>query len=96
MIANYKHQAYHSNWEEFELLFQKVHHSFYDHLSERFLDLTPNERKLCVFLKLNMNNKQIAQVTFQSEEALKKVRLRLRKKLELDRDTNLVAFVQSL
>ena len=96
LIVNYKHQAYHSNWEEFELLFQKVHHSFYDHLNERFPDLTPNERKLCVFLKLNMNNKQIAQVTFQSEEALKKARLRLRKKLELDRDTNLVAFVQGL
>lgn len=96
LIADYKHKAYHSNWEEFELLFQKVHRSFHDKLMERFPDLTPNERKLCAFLKLNMGNKQIAQLTFQSEEALKKARMRLRRKLNLDRDTNLTTFIQAL
>jgi PAS domain S-box-containing protein len=96
LIADYKLQAYNSNWDEFELLFEKVHHSFHDKLNEQFPELTPNERKLCVFLKLNMSNKQIAQITFQSEEALKKARLRLRKKLNIDRDTNLVAFIQNI
>lgn len=96
LIANYKFQAYNSNWDEFELLFQKVHHSFLGKLNEQFPELTLNERKLCIFLKLNMNNKQIAQITFQSEEALKKARLRLRKKLDIDRDTNLIAFIQGL
>ena len=96
LIADYKLQAYNSNWDEFELLFEKVHHSFHEKLNEQFPELTPNERKLCVFLKLNMSNKQIAQITFQSEEALKKARLRLRKKLNIDRDTNLVAFIQNI
>ena len=96
LIADYKLQSYNSNWNEFELLFEKVHHSFHDKLNEQFPELTPNERKLCVFLKLNMSNKQIAQITFQSEEALKKARLRLRKKLNIDRDTNLVAFIQNI
>jgi PAS domain S-box-containing protein len=96
LIANYKLQVYNSNWDEFELLFQKVHHSFHNKLNEQFPELTPNERKLCIFLKMNMNSKQIAQITFQSEEALKKARLRLRKKLDIDRDTNLVSFIQGL
>ena len=96
LIADYKLQSYNSNWNEFELLFEKVHHSFHDKLNEQFPELTPNERKLCVFLKLNMSNKQIAQITFQSDEALKKARLRLRKKLNIDRDTNLVAFIQNI
>lgn len=96
LISIYKIQSYSSNWDEFELLFQKVHHSFHEKLNEQFPELTPNERKLCVFLKLNMNSKQIALITYQSEEALKKARLRLRKKLEIDRDTNLVSFIQSL
>lgn len=96
LIFDYKSQAYKSNWEEFEILFQKIHASFYEKLNNRFPMLTQNERKLCVFLKLNMNNKQIAQITFQSEEALKKARLRLRKKLDLERDTNLVSFIQSI
>lgn len=96
LISDYKLQAYTTNWDEFELLFQKVHHSFYSTLSEQFPELTHNERKLCVFLKLNMNSKQISQITFQSEEALKKARLRLRKKLNIDRDTNLTGFIQNL
>lgn len=96
LITDYKFQAKDSSWEEFEILFQKVEASFYEKLNENFPNLTMNERKLCVFLKLNMNNKQIAQITFQSEEALKKARLRLRKKLELNREDNLALFIQSL
>lgn len=96
LVFDYKSQAYNSNWEEFEILFQKVHASFYTSLNEHFPMLTQNERKLCVFLKLNMSNKQIAQITFQTEEALKKARQRLRKKLEIERDTNLGSFIQNI
>lgn len=96
LIFDYKSQAYNSNWEEFEVLFEKVHASFYKNLNDHFPFLTQNERKLCVFLKLNMTNKQIAQITFQSEDALKKARQRLRKKLDIERDTNLVSFIQNI
>jgi DNA-binding CsgD family transcriptional regulator len=82
--------------DEFEILFEKVHSSFYENLSARYPDLTANERKMCAFLKLNMSNKDIAQITFQSDEALKKARLRLRQKLDIDRETNLAAFMQSM
>lgn len=95
LISYYKNKSVYSNWEEFETLFLKVNSGFYDKLNEHFPTLTLNERKLCVFLKLNMTNKDIAQITFQSEEALKKARMRLRKKLELDRDENLASFILS-
>lgn len=96
LIADYKFKSNNSNWDEFEILFEKVNSSFYRKLNERYPTLTPNERKLCIFLKLNMSNHHISQITFQSEEALKKARLRLRKKLEIDRETNLTAFIQNL
>lgn len=96
LIFDYKAQAHNSNWEEFEILFQKVHPSFNENLNAHFPNLTQNERKLCIFLKLNMTNKQISQITFQSEEALKKARQRLRRKLNIDRDTSLVTFIQSI
>ncbi len=96
LLNFYKNKSTYSNWEEFETLFLKVNKAFYDNLNERFPNLTPNERKLCIFLKLNMNNKDIAQITFQSEEALKKARMRLRKKLDLTRDDNLVSYIQSI
>lgn len=96
LISDFKRISYNSNWEEFEILFQKVHTAFYDRLNEQFPDLSGNERKLCAFLKLNMSSKDIANITFQSEEALKKARQRLRQKLGLDRDTNLVSFLHNI
>lgn len=96
LIADHKRVSSHSNWNEFEILFEKVHRSFYEKLNAHYPDLTPNERRICAFLKLNMSNKDIAQITFQSEDALKKARLRLRQKLAIDRETNLSAFLQSI
>lgn len=96
LISYYKNKSVYTNWDEFETLFLKVNSDFYDKLNEHFPTLTLNERKLCVFLKLNMTNKDIAQITFQSEEALKKARMRLRKKLELDRDENLATFILNI
>ncbi|MEG0518820.1 MAG: tetratricopeptide repeat protein, partial [Bacteroidales bacterium] len=96
LINYYKNKSIHSNWKEFETLFLKVNTDFYEKLNSRFPTLTLNERKLCVFLKLNMTNKDITQITFQSEEALKKARMRLRKKMELERDENLASFIHTL
>jgi PAS domain S-box-containing protein len=96
LISDYKRISYNSNWDEFEILFEKVHSSFYEKLNELYPSLTANERKICAFLKLNMSNKDIAQITFQSDEALKKARLRLRQKLEIERETNLVTFLQNI
>lgn len=96
LISDYKRLSYNSNWDEFEILFEKVHSSFYERLNSQYPTLTANERKICAFLKLNMSNKDIAQITFQSEEALKKARLRLRQKLEIDREVNLITFIQNV
>ena len=43
-----------------------------------------------------MNSKDIAKITYQSEEALKKARQRLRKKLGINRETNLMMFLQTI
>ena len=96
LVSDYKRASYNSNWEEFEILFEKVHGSFYKDINSSFPTLTSNERKLCAFLKLNMSNKDIANITFQSEEALKKARLRLRQKLQIDREINLSTYLQAV
>ncbi|HAN79241.1 MAG TPA: hypothetical protein DCQ31_16480, partial [Bacteroidales bacterium] len=57
LIANYKRMSFNSNWDEFELLFEKTHLDFYDSLNAKFPTLTGNERKICAFLKLNMSSK---------------------------------------
>lgn len=96
LILNFKKSSYNSNWSEFEFLFNNVHPSFYEKLNQQFPNLTVTERKLCAFLRLNMNSKELMKITFQSEDAVKKLRLRLRKKLGIKREVNLNTYLQSL
>ncbi len=83
-------------WKEFELRFQEVHSGFYHKLNELFPNLTPNELKLCAFLRLNMSTKDIAAITFLSINSINIARHRLRKKLNIDQDENLIVFLSSL
>ncbi len=85
------------NWKEFEAHFTRVHSSFYSTLQERFPELTPNERKLCAFLRLNMSTKDISAITQQTLNSITVARSRLRKKLGIEgEETNLVDFLQSV
>lgn len=96
LLIDIKTQDQKQLWKEFETRFVSVHKNFYKKLSENFPDLTPNERKLCAFLKLNMSTKDIASITLQSQNAIFVARTRLRKKLNLETDENLISFIQSL
>jgi tetratricopeptide (TPR) repeat protein len=80
-------------WDEFEMRFKEVHSGFYDTLHRKFPDLSPNEIKICAFLRLNMSTKEISAITHQSIKSLNMARFRLRKKLNIDRDENLIAFL---
>ncbi len=85
-------------WEAFELRFEQVHQGFFDRLQAAFPNLTPNERRLCAFLKLNLTTKEIAAITTQSINSIYVARTRLRRKLGLqeEEDPALVSFIAGL
>lgn len=83
-------------WNDFEVRFQQVHQDFYQKLTEKFPDLSPNERKLCAFMRLNMTTKEISAITFQTVNSIRVARIRLRKKMGMAHEDNLVAFLQEL
>jgi tetratricopeptide (TPR) repeat protein len=70
-------------WEDFELRFKQVHSDFYVHLNAKYPSLTPNEQKLCAFLRLNMSSREISSITKQSVKSIETARTRLRKKMGL-------------
>jgi hypothetical protein len=84
-------------WQEFETRFKQVHGEFYSKLLEQFPDLSPNEQKLCAFLRLNMTTKEISELTGQLVHTIEVARTRLRKKLGLvNTKTNLVTFLSQI
>ncbi len=80
-------------WNDFEIRFEDVFDSFYSVLLEKFPSLTPNERKLCALLRSGLSSKDIAILTFQNPQSVDVARYRLRKKLNLVNDENLVDFL---
>jgi DNA-binding response OmpR family regulator/DNA-binding CsgD family transcriptional regulator len=79
MIASANKQV----WSELELHFEQVNADFYKNLMAAFPHLTPNERKLCAYLRLNLSTKDIGMITFQSQRSIEIARTRLRQKLGL-------------
>ena len=80
-------------WEQFKLHFESVHKGFFERLLKKFPRLTPNELKLCAYLRMNLSTKEIAQMLNISTESVTTKRYRLRKKLGLAKDENLVGFI---
>lgn len=70
-------------WKGYEIRLNHNFESFYNKLNENFPRLSLNERRLCVFLKLEMTSKEISSLTGQSLRAVEISRTRLRKKLGL-------------
>lgn len=96
LISRYKAKTRIVNWNELELLFSRVHLSFYTSLQTGFPDLTMNERKLCALIKLNMTTKEISAITSQNIETIKKNKYRLKKKFGLKVEESLYSFIQEI
>jgi DNA-binding CsgD family transcriptional regulator len=84
-------------WEEFEIRFKQVHSEFYERLNRNYPDLSPNEQRLCAFLRLNLSSKEIAALTNKNTRSVEMARFRLRKKLGISsQDINLISFISSI
>ena len=81
------------DWENFAMHFNTVNTDFFNKLKDQFPDLTPNELKLCAYLKMNLSTKEIAQLMNITIKAVEVGRYRLRKKLHIQSETNLYDFL---
>ncbi|MEM1405853.1 MAG: triple tyrosine motif-containing protein [Bacteroidota bacterium] len=81
------------DWKQFEYHFDHVHGDFLTRLTSEFRDLTPGEQKLCAFLRLKMDTKEISNLMSISLRGVEVARYRLRKKLGLENYQNLSKFI---
>ncbi|MFH1120486.1 MAG: triple tyrosine motif-containing protein [Bacteroidota bacterium] len=88
-LSNEKHQ------EAFDSYFDEVHQDFIKRLKEVHPELTPKELRLCAYLKMNLSSKEIAPLMNISVRGLEISRYRLRKKLGIGHQVNLIDFIIS-
>ena len=83
-------------WEQFTEQFDQVHIEFQQRITERFPHLTKNDLKLCTYLRMNLSSKEISTLMFVTVRAIEVSRSRLRKRLGLLKEHNLIQFIQSI
>lgn len=82
-----------ADWEHFTIHFDKTHNDFFVALKARHKNLTPNELKLCAYLRMNLSTKEMAQLMNISVRGVEVSRYRLRKKLDIPTETNLFTYL---
>ncbi|MBE0662718.1 MAG: hypothetical protein IH597_09635 [Bacteroidales bacterium] len=80
-------------WEVFEKLFDQAHENFFQRLKSDYPGLTPSDLRLCAYLRLNLSSKEIAPLLNISVRGVEERRYRLRKRLHLASEQNLIEFI---
>lgn len=80
----------------FETQFKDVHAEFYERLDKKHPDFTPTEKKICTFLKMNMNTKEIAVLLLSTPASIEVTRSRIRKKAGLEHFQSLTEYISEI
>lgn len=82
-----------NDWELFQEAFNNVDIGFLKRVKAQHSNLSPNDFKLCAYLRLNLSSKEIAKLLHISTRSVEIKRYRLRKKLKLEHEENLVNYL---
>ncbi len=80
----------------FEIQMDQLHQEFFQRLKNEYPQLSSNDLRLCAYLKLGFNSKEIADFMNIQPSSVYINRSRLRKKLDLDSDQDLHEFLSSI
>lgn len=72
------------DWELSEKYFNTIYDGLLDRLKNNYPNLSQTDLKLCVYIKLNLATKEIAELMNVSPRSVEMARYRLRKKLKLN------------
>ena len=77
-------------WENFCYHFENVHPYFFVQLKKEYPKLTQNDFKLAAYIKIGLNNKEIASPMQIAPESVKSAKKRLKKKMNLNAEERLL------
>ena len=85
-----------SDWDEFQKHFNKTYPGFLEQLASLNRSLTIPDLRICAYLRSGQTTKEIAHMTGLSVRSIESRRYRLRKKLNLNRNTSLHQFIHDI
>ncbi len=83
-------------WNIFKDAFNNVDKDFLKKIKKLHSSLTPNDLRLCAYLRLNLSSKEIAPLLNISVRSVEIKRYRLRKKMELEHEQGLVEYILAI
>ena len=81
------------DWKLFEEAFNNVDKDFLKRIKKTHPSLTPNDLKLCAYLRLNLSSKEVAPLLNISYRSVEVKRYRLRKKMDLPHESSLTNYI---
>lgn len=81
------------DWSLFEEAFNNADKDFLKKIKSKHSALTPNDLRLCAYLRLNLTSKEIAPLFNISTRSVEVKRYRLRKKMDLSREASLTNYI---
>ena len=91
-----KESAEEKDWEVFKTYFTDVHNNFDKKLKSVYKEISEKEIRLASFLRMKLSTKEIATMFNVLPDSVLKSKYRLKKKLNLDKETDLGEFLASL
>jgi DNA-binding CsgD family transcriptional regulator len=82
-----------NSWTVFKEAFDNADTDFLKKIKQIHPSLTPNDLRLCAYLRLNLSSKEIAPLLNISVRSVEIKRYRLRKKMDLDHEQGLVEYI---
>ncbi len=83
-------------WEEFQTGFNQIFPGFLFQLKETYAGITEAEIRMALLMRIQLNNKQIANQLGISPDSVTKTKQRLRKRLNIESNTELEAFINAM
>ena len=84
------------SWNEFKDVFESLDSNFFNKLTTRNPKLTSLDLKHCAYIKMNLDNYEVANILNVELKSLQMTRYRLKKKLKLTQEENLREFILTI
>jgi DNA-binding CsgD family transcriptional regulator/ligand-binding sensor domain-containing protein len=88
-----KNISSHDDWQIFETNFEQAHEQFLRKIKDDFPDLTTKDLRMCAYLRMNLSSKEIAPLLGITVRGVENHRYRLRKKMGMSHDDNLIDLI---